>query len=63
MQDRTSTMTATGTPYYAFGGPHAGSVAMGMADASVQQVSYSIDPAVHACLANRKDGMAAQKPE
>ncbi|MGN1273487.1 MAG: DUF1559 domain-containing protein [Thermoguttaceae bacterium] len=63
MQDKPTTTTTTGTPYYAFGGPHAGSFAMAMADASVQQISYSIDPAVHACLANRKDGMAAQKPE
>ncbi|MBR0192642.1 MAG: DUF1559 domain-containing protein [Thermoguttaceae bacterium] len=64
MQDKPSTgTTTTGTPYYAFGGPHAGSFAMGMADASVQQVSYSVDPAVHACLANRKDGMAVSKPE
>jgi len=63
MQDRSTTMSTTGTPYYAFGGPHAGSFAMGMADASVQQISYSIDPAVHACLANRKDMMPAQIPQ
>lgn len=63
MQDRAYGTNTSGTPYYAFGGPHAGSFAMGMADASVQQISYSVDPAVHACLANRKDGMAVTKPE
>lgn len=63
MQDRISTQSTTGTPYYAFGGPHAGSFGMVMADASVHQISYSIDPAVHACLANRKDKMPTQIPE
>ena len=62
-QDRISTQATTGTPYYAFGGPHAGSFGMGMADGSCQWVSYSIDPSVHACLANRKDGMATQIPQ
>ena len=64
-QDRISTQTTTSNayPYYAFGGPHAGSFGMGMADGSCQWVSYSIDPSVHACLANRKDGMASQIPQ
>ncbi len=63
MQDRASTMTTTGNPYFAFGSPHAGGFGMAMADGSVQTISYSIDGAVHGCLANRKDNMPAQKPE
>ena len=41
-------------PYRSFGGPH---VAFGvsMSDGSVQEISYEIDPLVHANLANRKD--------
>ena len=64
-QDRISTQTTTSNsyPYYAFGGPHAGSFGMVMADASVHQISYSIDPAVHACLANRKDKMPTTIPD
>ncbi|MCR5164438.1 MAG: DUF1559 domain-containing protein [Thermoguttaceae bacterium] len=62
-QDRISTQATTGTPYYAFGGPHSGSFGMCMGDGSTQWISYSIDPAVHACLANRKDATPAQIPQ
>lgn len=50
-------------PHLGFGSPHSGSFGMTMADASVQHISYSIDPAIHACLANRKDSMPAQVPQ
>lgn len=63
MQDRATTMNTSGNPYLAFGSPHAGGFGMAMADGSVQSISYSIDGAVHGCLANRKDNMPAQKPE
>lgn len=62
MQDRMTTMASSGSPYYAFGGPHAGGFAMVMADGSVHSITYSVDGAVHACLANRKDNMPAQLP-
>lgn len=47
----------SGVNYYiAFGGPHSSSVNMLLCDGSVQSISYSIDPIVHACLGNRQDG-------
>lgn len=39
-----------------FGGPHASSFCMALADGAVVWVSYSIDPAAHRMLANRFDG-------
>lgn len=63
MQDRSTTMSASGSPYYAFGSPHAGGFGMVMADGSVHSISYSIDASIHACLGNRKDNMPAQIPE
>lgn len=39
-----------------FGGPHASSFCMAMADGAVVWISYSIAPNVHAMLSNRLDG-------
>lgn len=39
-----------------FGGPHASSCCMALADGAVVWISYSIAPSVHAMLANRLDG-------
>lgn len=64
MQDRSSTSTNTGTnPHFSFGSAHAGGFGMAMADGSVHSITYSIDGAIHAYLANRKDNMPAQIPE
>lgn len=64
MQDRASTMAGNSTyAPSAFGASHAGGFGMCMADGSVHSISYSIDGAIHACLANRKDSMPAQIPD
>jgi prepilin-type N-terminal cleavage/methylation domain-containing protein/prepilin-type processing-associated H-X9-DG protein len=51
MQDRAGTMN-----YCVFGSPHSGGFNMSMCDGSVRRIDYSIDPTIHAYLANRKDG-------
>ncbi|MBQ4143223.1 MAG: DUF1559 domain-containing protein [Thermoguttaceae bacterium] len=64
MQDRATTMAGTSQyAHSAFGASHAGGFGMVMADGSVHSISYSIDGAIHACLANRKDSMPAQIPD
>lgn len=47
---------------YYFGGPHAGALGMGMADGSIQRISYSIDGETWQNLANRADGNAVTIP-
>lgn len=47
---------------YLFGSPHAGALGMGLADGSVQRVSYSVDPETWQNLANRADGNVATLP-
>ena len=44
--------------YSDFGSAHATSLNMSLCDGSVRTISYWIDPAVHANLCNRKDGVA-----
>ncbi|MFM8986151.1 MAG: DUF1559 domain-containing protein [Planctomycetia bacterium] len=44
-----------------FGGPHAASCQFVFCDGSVRGMGYDIDPAVHAGLANRRDGKAVNQ--
>ena len=46
-----------GLYYTAFGSAHANGFQMAFCDGSVQMLNYTINPEVHRCLANRKDGM------
>ena len=39
-----------------FGGPHAASFSMGLADGAVRWIRYDIDPTVHRSLSHRSDG-------
>jgi prepilin-type N-terminal cleavage/methylation domain-containing protein len=41
---------------YPFGSAHAGGFHMAFCDASVDLISYAIDPTIHAYLCNRRDG-------
>jgi prepilin-type N-terminal cleavage/methylation domain-containing protein len=41
---------------WAFGGPHPAGCLFGLCDGSVRTVSFSIDPTIHARLADRADG-------
>ncbi|MDO4569171.1 MAG: DUF1559 domain-containing protein [Planctomycetia bacterium] len=47
---------------YLFGGPHSGSLGMGMADGSIHRLSYSVDGEIWQNLANRADGNAVALP-
>jgi prepilin-type N-terminal cleavage/methylation domain-containing protein/prepilin-type processing-associated H-X9-DG protein len=42
--------------WWSFGSPHSSGCNFALADGSVHTISYSIDPQIHANLANRKDG-------
>jgi len=41
---------------YRFGGPHPGVCNMAFCDGSIRAIRVSIDPKVHRCLGNRRDG-------
>jgi hypothetical protein len=43
---------------YSFGSAHPGVFQMAMCDASIQSISYNIDPKVHERLGDRRDGEA-----
>lgn len=45
--------------YNSFGSAHSGGIVMAWCDGAVRQISYAIDPQVHAYLGNRLDGRAA----
>ena len=42
--------------YFTFGSAHPSGFNMAFCDGSVHRLSFSIDPNIHACLCNRKDG-------
>jgi prepilin-type processing-associated H-X9-DG protein len=50
--------TPGGTWRFLFGSAHSDGFHMAFCDGSVQQMSYTINLAVHKCLGNRKDGLA-----
>jgi len=52
-QDRPGVLTAR-----QFGSSHPGGWNVALCDGSARTVSYTIDPRVHLCLGNRKDGEA-----
>ncbi|MDO4627668.1 MAG: DUF1559 domain-containing protein [Planctomycetia bacterium] len=58
MQDRAG-INDQGTYGYRFGSCHSGAAGMAMCDASIQRVSYSVDPEVYYCKGSRNDGQAA----
>lgn len=58
IQDR-SGISDSGTYGYRFGSCHSGACGMAMCDASVQRVSYSVDPEIYYCKGSRADGRPA----